>query len=50
MEKHETPEEIWKRENAEAIQDYNEYVKKNGLPLDKYRKELWEKLQNNQLD
>jgi hypothetical protein len=27
----------WQKENAEAIACYNEYVKKNGLPLDKFR-------------
>ena len=27
----------WKEENAEAIRSSNEYVEKNGLPLEKYR-------------
>lgn len=29
--------EAWQRENAEAIQNYNEYIEKNGLPLAEYR-------------
>ncbi|MCB1459463.1 MAG: type II toxin-antitoxin system CcdA family antitoxin [Nitratireductor sp.] len=29
--------EAWKRENAEAIRSSNEWVEKNGLPLEKYR-------------
>ena len=29
--------EVWKRENAEAIQDYNRWINENGLPLEKYR-------------
>ena len=29
--------ERWKRENAEAIEDWNHWVDKNGLPLAKYR-------------
>ena len=29
--------EAWKRENAEAIQDYNRWINENGLPLEKYR-------------
>ena len=29
--------EAWKRENAEAIKSSNEWVEKNGLPLEKYR-------------
>ncbi len=28
---------LWKIENREAIQSLNEYVEKNGLPLEKYR-------------
>jgi len=27
----------WLEENAEAIKSINEWVEKNGLPLDKYR-------------
>ncbi len=30
--------EAWKRENAEAIAAYNDYIEKYGLPLEKYRK------------
>ena len=29
--------EAWKRENAEAITNYNDYIEKNGLPLAEYR-------------
>lgn len=29
--------DLWKRENAEAIQATNEYVEQNGLPLAKHR-------------
>ena len=29
--------EAWKRENAEAINDYNSWIDDNGLPLDKHR-------------
>jgi antitoxin CcdA len=29
--------EAWQRENAEAIQNYNDYIAKHGLPLEKYR-------------
>lgn len=29
--------ERWKRENAEAIADWNDWTEKNGLPLAKYR-------------
>ncbi len=29
--------EIWLRENLEALQSSNEYVERNGLPLEKYR-------------
>ncbi len=28
---------IWKEENAEAIESSNEWVRKNGIPLEKYR-------------
>ena len=28
--------EAWKRENAEAIDDYNRWIEKHGLPLEKY--------------
>ncbi len=27
----------WKRENKEALRGLNEWVEKNGLPLEKYR-------------
>jgi hypothetical protein len=27
----------WQEENAEAIKAWNEYIDKNGLPLEKYR-------------
>ena len=30
-------ERLWLLENAEAIQQYNAYVEKHGLPLAKYR-------------
>lgn len=29
--------EEWKRENREAIESSNDYVRKNGLPLARYR-------------
>ena len=29
--------ELWLQENRKAIDCWNEYVEKNGLPLDKYR-------------
>jgi antitoxin CcdA len=29
--------EQWKRENREAIEWSNDYVRKHGLPLEKYR-------------
>lgn len=29
--------EAWQRENAEAIQSYNDYIEKNGLPLAEFR-------------
>lgn len=29
--------EAWKRENAEALKSSNEWVERNGLPLEKYR-------------
>lgn len=28
---------LWKIENREAIESLNDYVEKNGLPLEKYR-------------
>jgi antitoxin CcdA len=28
---------VWLEENAEAIASYNDYLEKNGLPLDEYR-------------
>ncbi|MBW9088767.1 type II toxin-antitoxin system CcdA family antitoxin [Rhizobium wenxiniae] len=30
-------ERRWLEENADAIQAYNEYIEKNGLPLEEYR-------------
>ncbi len=27
----------WKADNAEAIQSFNDYVEKNGIPLSQYR-------------
>jgi antitoxin CcdA len=27
----------WKAENADAIQSFNDYVEKNGIPLSQYR-------------
>lgn len=33
--------EEWKRENKEAIESSNEYVRKHGLPLARYRNRLW---------
>lgn len=29
--------EQWKRENADALEFYNNYVEESGLPLEKYR-------------
>lgn len=29
--------EQWKRENAKALKSSNEWIEKNGLPLEKYR-------------
>jgi antitoxin CcdA len=29
--------EAWRRENAEAIRNYNDYISQNGLPLSQYR-------------
>ena len=29
--------EVWLKENAEAIACYNDYIEKNGLPLDEFR-------------
>jgi antitoxin CcdA len=29
--------ELWRKENAEAIESYNTYVEQHGLPLEKYR-------------
>ncbi len=31
--------EAWQKENADAIAYYNDYVERNGLPLEKYR--MW---------
>lgn len=31
----------WKIENHEAIERWNEYIDKNGLPLAKYRDAAW---------
>ncbi len=28
----------WKRENAQAIEGYNQYIAEHGLPLAKYRR------------
>jgi post-segregation antitoxin (ccd killing protein) len=28
---------LWKIENREAIQGFNDYIEKNGLPLEKFR-------------
>jgi post-segregation antitoxin (ccd killing protein) len=28
---------LWEKENAEAIACYNDYIEKNGLPLDQLR-------------
>ena len=33
-----TREARWLKENAEAIESWNDYVRKNGLPLAKYRR------------
>lgn len=33
-----TREARWREENAEAIASWNEYVRKNGLPLARYRR------------
>lgn len=33
--------EKWKIENREAIESSNEYVRKNGVPLARYRDLLW---------
>jgi antitoxin CcdA len=33
----ETRAERWRRENAEAIASFNDYVERNGLPLARYR-------------
>ena len=33
--------EEWQRENREAIESSNEYVRKHGLPLARYRDRLW---------
>ncbi len=30
-------ERRWLEENSEAIRAYNDYIEKNGLPLDEYR-------------
>lgn len=29
---------LWKEENAEAIKSWNEWVRVNGIPLEKYRR------------
>ena len=31
----------WKRENKEAIESSNDYVRQHGLPLARYRDRLW---------
>lgn len=33
--------EKWQRDNMEAIESSNEYVRKHGLPLARYRDLLW---------
>lgn len=33
--------EKWKHENMDAIESSNEYVRKHGLPLARYRDLLW---------
>ncbi|MFN7031170.1 MAG: type II toxin-antitoxin system CcdA family antitoxin [Sphingopyxis sp.] len=33
--------EEWKRENREAMESSNEYVRKHGLPLARHRDRLW---------
>jgi antitoxin CcdA len=33
--------EQWKRDNMEAMESSNEYVRKHGLPLARYRDLLW---------
>ena len=30
-------ERLWLADNAGAIEDYNDYIEKNGPPLDEYR-------------
>ncbi|MDF1736530.1 MAG: type II toxin-antitoxin system CcdA family antitoxin [Minwuia sp.] len=30
-------EEAWRRDNADAIRSYNEWVEKNGIPLSEFR-------------
>lgn len=32
----------WKEENREAMESWNAYVEKHGLPLEKYRKQVWQ--------
>ena len=29
--------DAWKKENAEALESWNEWVEKNGIPLEEYR-------------
>lgn len=29
--------EAWKKENAEALESWNDWVEKNGIPLEEYR-------------
>jgi antitoxin CcdA len=36
-----TLSEQWKRDNMEALESSNEYVRKHGLPLARYRDLLW---------
>lgn len=31
----------WKEENRAALESSNEYVRRHGLPLAKYRDEVW---------
>ena len=35
-------EAAWKEENRAAIESYNAYVRKHGLPLARYRNGLWQ--------
>ncbi|MFD2263210.1 type II toxin-antitoxin system CcdA family antitoxin [Lacibacterium aquatile] len=37
LEKQQTPEGQWQKDNADALRSLNEYVRKHGLPLEKHR-------------